>query len=94
MVLKILSIVFSIVLCNLSANSIILTKETPPFNILKQTQIYIDKENKTSFNFIQHNNSLFQQNNKELIHLGYSPDAVWLKFSIKNGTNLEIKKVL
>jgi len=95
MVLKILLLLSTFFISYLSANSINVTPTDEPINILTQTKIYVDKENKQDFQYIlQNSESLFQINEKEFLHLGYTPDSVWLKFSIKNSTNSEIKKVL
>ena len=57
--------------------------------------MYVDKENKHDFAYILKNNeNIFETNQKYLLHLGYSPDAIWLKFNIKNSSKSEIKKVL
>ena len=66
-----------------------------PTNILTSTEIFIDKENKHKFAYIQENSEkLFTQNRDKSLRLGYSNDAIWLKFSIENRTDTTIKKVL
>ncbi|MBU1993571.1 hypothetical protein KKC15_02540 [bacterium] len=77
------------------ANTISLSSVTEPKNILKQAKVYIDSENTHNFNYVLENNEkLFEKNEKDFLHLGYSPDAIWLKFSIKNDTNKKVVKVL
>ncbi len=61
-------------------------------DILKTSQIYIDKTNKLTINNIQ--NANFKPSNTSKVNLGYIQDTVWLKFSISNKTNQPIKKVL
>lgn len=64
-------------------------------NILLESKIYIDKNNVNNFNYILKNsNKVFKPNQDEVIHLGYSTDAVWLKFSINNTSDSQINKVL
>jgi len=95
MILKILILFFTLYVSILSADTINISSLKKPTNILKQVDLHIDKENINNFQYIQENSEkLFKENNKELLHLGYSPDAIWLKFSIKNDTNNGIKKVL
>ena len=95
MVLKILLLLCAFFISYLSANSINVTPTDEPINILTQTKIYVDKGNKKEFQYIlQNSKNLFRINKKDFLHLGYTSDAVWLKFSIKNSTNSEIKKVL
>ena len=95
MILKILILFFTLYVSILSADTINISSLKEPTNILKQVDLYIDKENINNFQYIQENSEkLFKENNKELLHLGYSPNAIWLKFSIQNDTNSSIKKVL
>lgn len=82
-------------IANLSGNNIEINTINKPTNILKNVEIYIDKDNKNNFEYIQKNSaSLFKKNSNKLLHLGYSTDGVWLKFSIQNSSDKEIKKVL
>lgn len=93
--LRIFILHFTIFVSILSSDTINIFSTKEPLNILKQTDVYIDKENKHDFKYIlKNNNKLFKPNKENFLHLGYSPDAIWLKFSIKNSTNSEIKKVL
>jgi len=93
--------ILKIILCHMFllsfvfAQNIEISDSTNSINILKYSKIYIDKNNKHEFDYIVKNNkTLFKDNKEEFLHLGYSEDAIWLKFSIKNTTNKEIKKVL
>jgi len=61
-------------------------------DILKTSQIYIDKTNKLTINTIDKAN--FKPSNTSKVNLGYISETVWLKFSISNKTNQPIKKVL
>ncbi len=95
MVLKILILLSTFFISLLSAAFIDVAVVDKPVNILKQTKIYVDKENQHDFKYILENNeNLFKENIKERLHLSYTTDAIWLKFTIKNSTNSEIKKVL
>ena len=95
MILKIFILLVTLFFSSLSANIIDIATVNEPTNILKQVNVYIDKENKHDFKYILENSTeLFKTNQKEMLHLGYSSSAVWLKFSIKNSTNKTIEKVL
>ena len=80
---------------SLSAGTIDIGSMDKPTNILKDVEVYIDKENAKSFKHIQkESGSIFVRNSSRLLHLGYSSDAIWLKFKIKNSSEKKIKKVL
>ena len=79
----------------LSANSIQLSAHSEPLNITNQAKTYIDKENKNDFEYVLKNSQkLFEKNEKELVHLGYSSNAVWMKFSLCNSSGESMNKVL
>jgi len=79
----------------LRAQTIDISVIDKPTNILMSTEIFIDKENKQEFDYIQKNSAnLFIKNRDKQIRLGYSEDAVWLKFRVKNNTDKSIKRVL
>jgi len=85
------------IFCSISllANIVEVNSLDKATNILPSVQVYVDKENKHDFDFILKNSdSLFETNKKTLLYLGYSSDAIWLKFSIHNNTNEKITKVL
>ncbi len=95
MIFKIFILLSTFFISLLSAESINITFSEEPINILKQTEIYVDKENRDDFKCILENNkNLFKANEKELLHFGYSSNVIWLKFSIKNPSNSEVNKVL
>ena len=95
MFFRIFILFFIFTICVVNGSNTIDMHTKNPLNILKQTSIYIDKENKKNFDYILKNSAVvFKKNKKDFIHLGYTSDAVWLKFKIKNPSNTKINKVL
>ena len=96
MYLKIITLYFIVALSVLSANSVIdVSKIVKPLDVLPQTKVYVDPEGKHNFEYIyKHSGILFKKCKKSFLHLGYTSDVVWLKFTLKNSSNTEIKKVL
>jgi len=64
-------------------------------NILKNSEVYIDKNSTYTIKNI-HDAEFkdFKTLGTNKINLGYTPDTVWLKFSITNPTDKPLKKVL
>jgi len=96
MYLKIFTLYFIVAFSILSANSVIdVSKIVKPLDILPQTKVYVDPEGKHDFKYIsKRSDILFKKCKKSFLHLGYTSDVVWLKFTLKNSANTEIKKVL
>jgi len=69
-------------------------------DILTTSQIYLDKSSKETIKSIQTKNFkptkefLNPYSDDPMLHLGYTNESVWLKFSISNPTNEKLKKVL
>jgi len=94
MILKLLTLFIAILPSMLHADTVDIGLNDEPTNILKNIDIYIDSNNK-DFKYIQKNTKqLFKPNKTDILHLGYSKDTVWLKFSIKNSSIKTITKLL
>lgn len=77
------------------ANIIEVDSETTPFDVLKNSSIYIDHTRSLEFNEIKNGNINFKPNNTRRLLLGYSPNFnVWIKFTVKNTTDAKISRVL
>ena len=64
-------------------------------NLLEHSQIYIDNSNSLQIEDVLKGKVEFKKNDKKLLAYGYSPDfTVWIKFSLKNGTNKPLYKVI
>ncbi len=61
-------------------------------DVLKQSEVFIDKEALYTIENIQQANFLPSKISK--IHRGYSSETVWVKFSLSNPTNQPMKQVL
>jgi len=79
----------------LYANTVAIDDTTEQLEILTSSQIYIDKTKKLTIDDIAHKDIEFQDNDKELLSYGYSPDFdVWVKFTLKNTSDKPIQKIL
>lgn len=79
----------------LYANTVAIDDTTEQLEILTSSQIYIDKTKKLTIDDIAHKDIEFQDNDKELLSYGYSPDfVVWVKFTLKNTSDKPIQKIL
>ena len=79
----------------LYANTVAIDDTTEQLEILSSSQIYIDKTKKLTIDDIAHKDIEFQDNDKELLSYGYSPDFdVWVKFTLKNTSDKPIQKIL
>lgn len=77
------------------AKPILIDDKTDFYDLLPNSQIYIDKSKSLRLKDIQNKNSEFKDNDKKLLGYGYSPDFnVWVKFTLKNKTNKTIEKTL
>jgi len=90
---------FKLILLLLFANilyaTIVIDDKIQKLEILSSSQIYIDKTRKLTINDIAFKDIKFKANDKALLGFGYSPDFnVWIKFTLKNGSNKTIHKIL
>ncbi len=78
----------------LSSNeNISITKDTDYKEILSSSDIFIDHTNNLTLKDIK--TKKFTSNELQTLSYGYSPTfTVWIKFTIKNDTNQDVKKVL
>lgn len=64
-------------------------------DLLPSSEIFIDEKRDYSIDKIVVSSDLFVQNDKNILSYGYSPNFdVWIKFTLKNNSNKEIKKIL
>lgn len=84
-VLKILLLIF-LSSCALFSQNISLENQNP-INLLKEGEVYVDKNSVYSFEEL-YNSESFLKTQDEFINLGYSfESSVWLRFTISNDTN-------
>ncbi|MBU1668384.1 hypothetical protein KKC13_08175 [bacterium] len=63
------------------------------YNILTDSEIYIDKSNSLSIQEIQQQH--FSKNTQKSLGFGYSPDfTVWVKFTLENRSSTKIDKII
>lgn len=79
----------------LYAKIITIDEKTEQLEILSSSQIYIDKTRKLTIDDIVLKDVKFEDNDKEHLSYGYSPDFnVWVKFTVKNVSNRPVQKLL
>lgn len=90
--LKILFLLF--ISTNLFSTSIEVNNKVK-IDLLPSSEIFIDEKRDYSIDKIVVSDDLFQNNDKNILSFGYSPNFdVWIKFTLKNNSNKEIKKIL
>jgi two-component system, sensor histidine kinase LadS len=89
-ILKLL-LLLTLVFTNLYAQAII-DKTIEKTSILENSEIFIDKTSSLTFEEIQQKE--FIKLNTDYIRLGYTSDTLWVKFSIKNNSNENLKKYI
>ena len=69
--------------------------KTDFYNLLLNSEIFIDNSKSLSLKDIQKKHNEFKINNKKQLSFGYSPDFnVWIKFTLKNNSNKTIEKII
>lgn len=87
---KIISLLF---FCILQVSALNIDKNTTNFDLLQESKIFLDKENK--FKDIDKNKIIFTKNNKSNISLGFVLNQpLWIKIELKNNSNELIEKIL
>jgi two-component system, sensor histidine kinase LadS len=77
----------------LFSNEIIVDGGTVKQEILSSSKIYIDKSSSLDINQVK--KQKFQENKKEILSYGLSPDfTVWIQFKLINMTNQQLQKVI
>ena len=78
---------------NLNARPILIDQTSSNIDILRMSEIYVDKNSSLSKEGVISQG--FKKNTKSIINLGIVPhSALWIKFTLKNSSNISIKKVL
>jgi len=79
----------------LYAKIITIDDKTDALEILSSSQIYDDKTRKLTIDDIVSKVIKFEDNDKERLSYGYSPDIdVWVKFTVKNISDKPVQKLL
>ena len=95
MIKKLILIFTMISTSMLYAETIVVDENTQKLEILSSSQIYIDKTRKLNIDDITKKDIKFENNDKDLLSYGYSPDFdVWVKFTLKNNSDKPIQKIL
>lgn len=77
------------------ANSVEIRDDIKFLEILPHAKIHIDKSRKLTIEEILRNDIEFQNNDKNLLGYGFSPDFdVWIRFSLTNKTDKTFNKIL
>lgn len=88
-------VLFIIFSSNIYANILNIDENTKNIDLLKYSEIYIDKTRSLTIEDIKNPNIKFEKNDKNILAYGYSPDLdVWIKITIKNNSNKSILKII
>lgn len=81
--------------CNLFSDVVNINEHSSSFELLQNSEIYLDKNRDLTINKIQNQNIIFEKNDKNILSFGYSPSFdVWIKFTLKNDSNKVVKKII
>lgn len=81
--------------CNLFSDVVNINEHTSSFELLQNSEIYLDKNRDLTIIKIQNQNIIFEKNDKNILSFGYSPSFdVWIKFTLKNDSNKVVKKII
>lgn len=80
---------------NLFSSVIKINEHSSFFDLLQNSEIYLDKNRDLTINKIQNQDIKFEKNDKNILSFGYSPSFdVWIKFTLKNDSNKIVKKII
>jgi len=79
----------------LNASTLRIDAQTPFYDLLPHSEIYIDKTRSITIADFEKNAMVLSQNEKKLLGFGYAPDFdVWVKFTLINTTDVLLEKIL
>lgn len=79
----------------LYANPILIDDKTDTYDLLQNSEIYLDKSRSLTLKDILLSQSKFQPNKMKRLSYGYAPDFnLWIKFTLKNTTNKKLNKII
>ncbi len=81
---------------SLSALELKIHEDTTAFQMLKYSQIYVDRtQTKNITNILKDSKNIFQKNDKSSLAFGYSPKFnVWIKVTLHNISSKKLKKII
>lgn len=91
MILRFILFFFSLVTF-INASTISIDENSSKVSILEQSQMFIDTSSKLDLKKVKL--KVFQDSNTDYIRLGYTADALWLKFKVKNLSDKKLKRYL
>ena len=88
-------VLFIVFILSLQAEVISINKTSDYDTILSKSAIYIDHSRSLTIDGILNKQVQFTKNSESLLGYGYSPNFdVWIRFTLKNDTNENIKRIL
>lgn len=92
MIFRILVFLLLILSSFLNAQTFALDEDDTKVSILEHSKMYIDTTSSMSFEEVKKKE--FKSTNTNYLKLGYTPNTLWVKFSVKNDSNKKIKRYL
>ena len=88
-------VIFLFFVSSLYAEVIPVNDKTQSYDLLQNSQVYLDGSQALTLDDIVLSDGKFQENTKSTLSYGYSPDFnVWIKFTLKNTTDKQLHKIL
>lgn len=84
-----------IIYCNIYANIITIDDQTKSINLLKNSEVYIDKNRNFKIDNVKILDDLFKINKKDTLSFGYSPEFdVWVRFTLENNSDKKLSRII